>query len=78
MKNRYVLCLLLCAAFLYYAVPRLSPVHGGMEGTFALSWLAFAFLVMAGNLSALLYAPKKKKPLGQSSLLPERKRMRSR
>jgi hypothetical protein len=44
---------------LYFAVPRLSVFAEGLEGVFALSWLAFALIVMAGNLTAMLYSPKK-------------------
>lgn len=58
-KNRYLLCLLLCGFMLYFAAPRLGVFNGGTEGVFAISWLAFALFVIAGNLTALLYAPKK-------------------
>jgi hypothetical protein len=58
-KNRYLLCLLLCGFMLYFAVPRLSVFAEGLEGVFALSWIAFALIVMAGNLTAMLYSPKK-------------------
>lgn len=58
-KNRYLLCLLVCGLLLYYAAPRLGVFNGGTEGIFAISWLAFALFVIAGNLTALLYAPKK-------------------
>jgi hypothetical protein len=44
---------------LYFAVPRLSVFAEGLEGVFALSWIAFALIVMAGNLTAMLYSPKK-------------------
>lgn len=58
-KNRYLLCLLLCGFMLYFAVPRLSVFAEGLEGTFSLVWLAFALIVIAGNLTALLYSPKR-------------------
>ncbi|WP_419955969.1 hypothetical protein ACN6MT_11530 [Neobacillus niacini] len=58
-KNRYLLCLLLCGFMLYFAVPRLSVFAEGLEGTFALTWLAFALIVIAGNLTAILYSPKR-------------------
>ncbi|MBT2689346.1 hypothetical protein J7I93_14225 [Bacillus sp. ISL-47] len=60
-KNRYLLCLLLCGLMLYYAAPRLGVFNGGTEGIFSISWLALALFVIAGNLTALLYAPKKTK-----------------
>jgi hypothetical protein len=44
---------------LYFAVPRLSVLAEGLEGTFAIAWLAFALIVIAGNLTAMLYSPKK-------------------
>ena len=58
-KNRYLLCLLLCGFMLYFAVPKLSIQAEGLEGIFAMSWLAFALIVIAGNLTAMLYSPKK-------------------
>ncbi|KGM44839.1 hypothetical protein P9D43_06515 [Neobacillus niacini] len=58
-KNRYLLCLLLCGFMLYFAVPRLSVFAEGLEGTFALTWLALALIVIAGNLTAILYSPKR-------------------
>ncbi|MDQ6599921.1 hypothetical protein E2K98_11280 [Bacillus salipaludis] len=58
-KNRYLLCLLLCGAMLYYAVPQLSVTAPGQKGIFALAWLAFALMVIAGNLTGILYSPKK-------------------
>lgn len=61
MNNRFLLCLLICCALIYFAVPRIHPSFSGMEGLFAISWLAFAFLVFAGNLAALLFPYKYKK-----------------
>jgi len=40
-------------------MPRLSPFSDGVEGIFSITWLAFALMVVAGNLTALLYTPKK-------------------
>lgn len=77
-KNRYLLCLLLCGLMLYYAAPRMGVFNGGAEGIFAISWLALALFVIAGNLSALLYAPKKAAVPGkQVHKLADRKRERS-
>ncbi|MFD4929054.1 hypothetical protein ACFWMS_08995 [Peribacillus butanolivorans] len=61
MKQRLLLCLLLCGVMLYYAVPRLSLESGGLESLFAGSWLLFALLAIAGNLTGILYSPKKHK-----------------
>ncbi|MEH7418324.1 hypothetical protein V7266_23945 [Neobacillus drentensis] len=58
-KNRYLLCLLLAGVMLYFAVPRLSVNFNGAPGIFSLAWLAFALIVIAGNLTGLLYSPKK-------------------
>ncbi|MFD4816836.1 hypothetical protein ACFVSS_10635 [Peribacillus butanolivorans] len=55
------MCLLLCGVMLYYAVPRLSLESGGLESLFAGSWLLFALLAVAGNLTGILYSPKKHK-----------------
>jgi hypothetical protein len=60
-KNRYLLCILLCGVLLYYGMPRLSPFSEGAEGIFSIAWLTFALMVVAGNLTALLYTPKKSK-----------------
>ncbi|MHC0037371.1 hypothetical protein [Pseudoneobacillus sp. C159] len=59
-KNRYILCLLVSAFLLYFAVPRFSIFADGLAGTFAITWLIFVLFVIAGNLSALLYSPKKR------------------
>ncbi|WP_175990695.1 hypothetical protein [Bacillus sp. Marseille-Q1617] len=56
-KQRYILCLLLTGALLYYAAPRLSIEAGGLEGAFAIGWLVLATFVIAGNLAALLFSP---------------------
>lgn len=58
-KNRYLLCLLLCGLMLYAAVPRLTVNLDGTEGIFGLVWLLFALMVLAGNLTGLLYSPKR-------------------
>lgn len=57
--NRYLLCLLLTGLMLYVAVPRLAITADGAQGIFSIVWLTFALFVAAGNLTALLYAPKK-------------------
>lgn len=61
LRNRYMLCLLLCLLMLYVAIPRLYPAAGGLEGLFGVSWLLLAIVVLGGNLSALLYAPRSNK-----------------
>ena len=59
MKNRLLLCLLICGVLLYYAIPRLTISAAGPEGIFALSWIFFALIVIGGNLVGLMYSPKK-------------------
>lgn len=76
MKNRYLLCLLVCGVLLYIAVPRLNIFSDGLQGVFAISWLAFALIVIAGNLTALLYVPKKVSKR-EIQVLNDRKRARS-
>lgn len=77
-KNRYLLCLLVGGLLLYFAVPRLNVLSEGVEGLFSISWLAFAIIVIAGNLTALLYAPKKTiSGSGSMHKVAERKRARS-
>jgi hypothetical protein len=76
-KNRYLLCLLLSGMLLYYAVPRISIFNSGAEGYFAIAWLLFALMVIAGNLTGLLYTPSKRKSK-QSSHPKFNKRTKSR
>ena len=73
-KNRYLLCLLLCGFMLYFAVPRLSLHAEGLEGTFSLVWLAFALIVLAGNLTGILYSPKKTVQKNQSQKIKRKSR----
>jgi hypothetical protein len=58
-KNRYLLCLLVCGFMLYFAVPRLSLTSNGAQQAFSIAWLTFALMVIAGNLTGLLYHPRK-------------------
>jgi hypothetical protein len=44
---------------LYFAVPRLSLSSNGAQQTFSFVWLTFALMVIAGNLTGLLYHPRK-------------------
>jgi hypothetical protein len=74
-KNRYLLCLLVCGFLLYYAVPRLSLATFGAEKTFSIAWLIFALMVIAGNLTGILYHPKKSNR--ETRILPKRNKKRS-
>ncbi|MEI2666109.1 MULTISPECIES: hypothetical protein [Rossellomorea] len=58
MKQRYILCLLITGALIYYGAPRMSIFAEGLQGYFAIGWLILATCVLAGNLAALLYTPK--------------------
>ncbi len=49
----------------------------GVEGVFAITWLLFALMVIAGNLTGLLYTPGKQRKK-QSSDDQVKKRMKSR
>ncbi|MBM7584944.1 hypothetical protein JOC86_001481 [Bacillus pakistanensis] len=60
-KQRYLLCLLLAGVMLYYAVPRINLYGDGLSGIFTISWLGLCLLVIAGNLSAMLFTVNKKK-----------------
>jgi len=75
-KNRYLICLLASGMLLYYAVPRLSISAGGTEGLFSIFWLALALMVIAGNLTGLLYTPSKKNRQQPSGV--KRKRTKAR
>ena len=74
-KNRYVLCLLLCGWMIYIAIPRLAFFSEGEVGVFTIAWLVLALLVIAGNLSALLYSPKQRQKITQP--VPSKRRIRS-
>lgn len=73
-KNRYLLCILLCGVLLYYGVPRLAPYQDGIAGIFSIAWLAFALMVIAGNLTAILYTPKKQKYTSKKIAFAPKKR----
>ncbi|WP_147532614.1 hypothetical protein [Bacillus marasmi] len=60
-RNRYILCMLLCGWMIYYAGPKLQVFEAGAEGIFAITWLLFALMVMAGNLTGVLYSSKPQK-----------------
>lgn len=73
-KNRYLLCLLLCAFMLYFAVPRLSVTAEGARGIFSIAWLTFALFAIAGNLTGLLFTPKKQVQKPQAERLKKKSR----
>jgi hypothetical protein len=73
-KNRYLLCLLLCGILLYYGAPRLSIHADGAQGIFSLAWLSFALIVIAGNLTGLLYSPKRQGKKHHSERLRKKSR----
>ncbi|MEI5905473.1 hypothetical protein WAK64_00140 [Bacillus spongiae] len=78
MKQRYLLCFLLAGAMLYYAAPRLTLSISGIEGYFSIAWLAFAFIVLAGNLTAMLFTkPVKTKSSKKRAKTLQRNKMKS-
>lgn len=67
-RNRYILCLLICGLLLYYAVPQLHILAPGVEGIFSVTWLIFALIVIAGNLTGILYNPNRQAGRKKSKL----------
>jgi hypothetical protein len=65
MKNRLILCLLICGLLLYYGIPNLSIEAEGLQGIFSIAWLGFAVIVVGGNLVGLLYSTQKHKRVYQ-------------
>lgn len=59
MKQRFLLCFLLCGILIYYALNGLTMTGGGTERIFMIVWLVFALTAAAGNLAAMLYTPRK-------------------
>lgn len=59
-RNRYILCLLACGLMLYFAIPHLSVTAHGAKGLFSILWLLLALFAAAGNLSGILFFPRKK------------------
>jgi hypothetical protein len=74
-KQRLLMCILLTGVLLYYAIPRLDVMAEGVFGVFSIAWLSLALLVVAGNMSALVYAPKKRKMKKGTVTKEKRKRM---
>ena len=72
-KNRYLLYLLLSGLMLYYTLPRLSFNATGKESLFAVAWLLLALFVIAGNLYAYLYTPKKRRIRGKKAEIKSKK-----
>lgn len=66
MKIRCGISLVIGLAMLLWALPYLS-FEGNMEETiFSFAWLALAFSVLGGNLSAILYSVGNKRTIAQS------------
>ncbi|UOE93434.1 hypothetical protein [Alkalihalobacillus sp. LMS39] len=59
MKQRFFLSLLVAFGLVAFALPRLPVGVDGLAGIFALSWIFFAVIVIAGNLVGLLYTNNK-------------------
>lgn len=61
MKNRCILSLLICCFLLYYALPELQLHGNSLSVYFSWTWLSLLIMAFAGNLAAVLFAPKKRK-----------------
>lgn len=59
MKNRCILSLLICCFLLYYALPELQLRGNSLSVYFSWTWLSLLIMAFAGNLAAVLFAPKK-------------------
>lgn len=59
MKNRCILSLLICCFLLYYALPELQLHGNSLSVYFSWTWLSLLIMAFAGNLAAVLFAPKK-------------------
>jgi hypothetical protein len=59
---------------LYFAVPRLAVTASGAQGYFSIVWLSFALIVIAGNLTGILYSPKRRVQKLQSERLKKKSR----
>ena len=57
-----IVYLLLAGAMLFYALPRLDISSANpLASLFSLIWILFALFAAGGNLTGLMYAPKKHK-----------------
>ncbi|MGN1402597.1 MAG: hypothetical protein ACI4XL_13980 [Bacillus sp. (in: firmicutes)] len=74
MQQRLILCLLLAGLMLYYGLPRLDFGSSGAELIFTVTWVLFAFFIVAGNLAALLFLPREKREVRISARKNERMR----
>lgn len=56
-----ILYILFAGAIVYFALPRLDfSSSSSLESLFSLIWLIFALCVIGGNMTGLIYAPKKR------------------
>jgi uncharacterized protein HemX len=75
MKHRLFLCLLICIALIYFAVPKINVFAPGKEGMFAVLWLVLAVFAVGGNVTGLIYGSKKqKRKLQKRSAVEQQKR----
>ncbi|WP_051251200.1 hypothetical protein [Paenibacillus harenae] len=65
-KGRHVLYLLLAAAMLVYALPRLElGAPWNWTGVFGLAWILFAVIVITAHVNALLMSDEKRRGLAR-------------
>jgi hypothetical protein len=56
-----ILYILLAGAVVYFALPHLDfSSSSSLESLFSLVWLMFALFVIGGNMTGLIYTPKKR------------------
>lgn len=76
MKIRYGICLVMSMAMMIVALPYLTFEGRSEEVWFSALWLAFAYIVIAGNLSGLLFSRRKKgssaRPQGKSLVVQKK------
>jgi uncharacterized protein HemX len=74
MNHRLLLCLLICLALIYFAVPKINVLAPGKEGTFAALWLVLAILAVGGNVTGMIYGTKKQKRKLQKRMAVEQQK----
>ncbi|WP_035186529.1 hypothetical protein [Alteribacter aurantiacus] len=72
-SSRLFLCVLLTFLLLYLALPRIPFLGEGLAVYFAFAWLAFALIVLGGNVYAWLKERDKERQMDNRDEGQERK-----